>query len=502
MLEIPTIDLEQRIMQELEANPLLELGSEKSKEEETSPMDEGYDDFPSDESEDYLSDNEYADRDSDWQDEATQKEDVIDYDQVYESGKFDEDFDNAYDGGAQDDMPAYSLHTQNYSADDEEVEIVYAQESSFHDYLREQWGQLTLSDRDRAYGEYVISSIDDNGYLTRSAMQIADDISFSTGLDVSERDMEHIVQLVRKLDPPGVGAANLKDCLQLQLKELPQTDDVIHAQTIVNKAFDSLCKRHYAKIRQRFEWTEAEMQQAINIILHLHPKPGVLFGTPQSDIRKNHVIPDFIVENENGELVVSLNNADTPPIRIRQDYQDLLTSLMADKQRSKQHAESIRFIKQHMESGRFFIDAIQQRNNTLLTTMQAIVRFQHAFFEQGDDAFLKPMILQDIANLTGYDISTISRVSGEKYVRTDFGTYPLRHFFSEGLDDENGQEISTRRIKRELQDIISREDKRHPLNDDQLVEQMRQNGCLVARRTVAKYREQLSIPVARLRKQV
>lgn len=483
MLEIPTADLEQRIMQELMENPTLELGNDVQSADANVNEDEH------DEREDVVAE--------------LGQECIEDFDSTLDKWEGEEysSFDPEDDWSTNDNTPDYLLHISNYSADDEEVEVPLPSESTFHDYLKEQLGHLSLSDKDRALGEYIILSIDDDGYLRRSAQQLADDITFSTGVDVSEETMAVLIARIQGLDPAGVGASDLQQCMLLQLKREPQDATTERAITLVTKAFPSLSKRQYRKIQQRFDWTNDQMQEVLNKITHLNPKPGALFAGGATEQRINQVTPDFVVENDNGVLTVSLNNADIPPIHISEDYQRMLQEMSANKVGTRDN-EGIRFLKQHIESGRWFIDALKQRNVTLLNTMQAIVRFQQPFFREGDDAFLKPMILQDIADMTGYDISTISRVSNEKYVRTAFGTYPLRHFFSEGLDDAQGQEVSTRRLKRALRELIDNEDKRHPLNDDQLVEAMQKQGYVVARRTIAKYRDMLGISVARLRKEI
>lgn len=488
MLEIPTADLEQRIMQELMENPTLELGNDAQSAAQSTNED--------------VNVNEDDGQSDDIVTELG-KESIEDFDSTLDKWEGEEysSFDPEDDWASDNSSPDYLLHVSNYSADDEEVEVPLPSESTFHDYLTEQLGHLPLSDKDRALGEYIILSIDDDGYLRRSAQQLADDITFSTGVDVSEETMAELIARIQELDPAGVGASNLQQCLLLQLKRCPQDAINDRATLLVTKAFPALSKRQYRKIQQRFDWTDDQMQEVVNRITHLNPKPGALFAGGNTEQRINQVTPDFIVENDNGILSVSLNNADIPPIHISEDYQRMLQDMTTNKSHHRDN-EGIRFLKQHIEAGRWFIDALQQRNTTLLNTMQAIVRFQQPFFREGDDAFLKPMILQDIAEITGYDISTISRVSNEKYVRTAFGTYPLRHFFSEGLDDAQGQEVSTRRLKRALRELIDNEDKRHPLNDDQLVEAMQKQGYVVARRTIAKYRDMLGISVARLRKEM
>ena len=492
MLEIPAVELRQRVEEEIQANPLLEEIPEYERKERDEY--EEHDDYE----DDYLySDEPHADEDydsfGDPDDNYTAANDSVDINDAYTAGEFDDEYE----------LPDYRTETHNYSADDDPrgEEIPFSIGSTFHEYLLEQIGERSLTDEERAVAEYVVGSIDDNGWLTRTAEQMVDDLAFRSGIEVTDEQMQKVVDMVRSLDPPGVGAYNLQDCLLIQLRRRPETPANKLATRIIERYFTDFHKRHFERIRQRLDLTEDEMKDVLAEIGHLNPKPGNSFGGTLYEASGNQVTPDFYVTTEDGQLVVALNTGDIPDLRINEEYVSMLDSLNQDR-KSKGNKEGIRFIKQHMDSAKWFIDAIRQRNETLMRTMEAIVRFQHDYFVEGDETYLKPMILQDIANATGYDVSTISRVSNSKYVQTDFGTFPLKHFFSEGLATELGDEVSTREIKKVLREVISKEDKRHPLNDDQLVRLLKMENYIVARRTVAKYREQLGIPVARLRKEV
>lgn len=490
MLEIPAVELQQRITEEIQENPLLEIVPESEKKKEQSEYDDDYlykDDEPED-GEDYNRDDDFRDPDDGYQ----AANDNVDINDAYTAGEWDEEYD----------MPSYKTEMQNYSSDDDTGEdIPFSIGSTFFEYLNEQIGQQKISERERAIAEYVVGNIDDNGWLTRTSEQLVDDLAFRLGIEVSDEDMQHIVDIIRSLDPPGVGAFGLQDCLLLQIRRLKQSDPVRYATTILEKYFEDFHKRHFDRIQQRLGIDDEMMKAVMQEISRLNPKPGNSFGGTIYESNVNQVTPDFYISSDEGQLIVSINTCDIPDLRISEEYQEMLTEL-SDNKKNKGNREGIRFIKQHMDNAKWFIDAIRQRNETMMRTMEAIVRFQRDYFVEGDESYLKPMILQDIAEMTGYDVSTISRVSNAKYVQTTFGTYPLKHFFSEGLATESGDEVSTREIKKVLREVIDKEDKRHPLNDDQLVKLLRMENYKVARRTVAKYRELLGIPVARLRKEV
>ena len=492
MLEIPAVELRQRVEEEIQENPLLEEVPEweKPDRDERDNRDEYEDDYLYEDDQQPLEKDDYDFGEPD--ENYTAANDSVDIRDAYAAGDFDDEYD----------LPDYRTETHNYSDDDARgEEIPFSAGTTFHEYLMEQIGEKPLTEKERTVAEYVVGSIDDNGWLTRTPEQLVDDLAFREGIEVTDEEMEKVVDMVRQLDPPGVGAYNLQDCLLIQLRGRENTPANELAQRIIEKHFTDFHKRHFERIRQRLDLTEEEMKDALTEISHLNPKPGNSFGGTVYENNGNQVTPDFYVTTEDGQLVVSLNTGDIPDLRVNDEYVSMLNALGEDK-KSKGNKEGIRFIKQHMDSAKWFIDAIRQRNETLMRTMEAIVRFQHDYFVEGDETFLKPMILQDIADMTGYDVSTISRVSNSKYVQTDFGTFPLKHFFSEGLATELGDEVSTREIKKVLKEVIGKEDKRHPLNDDQLVRLLKLENYIVARRTVAKYREQLGIPVARLRKQV
>lgn len=499
MLELQYTELESRILEELQNNVALELDQDSPKEDTYSEEDYS---LPQDDEYDPQEDTYGQDNDG-WQedDQYVAANDSVDYDEVYMSGMFDGEYDSNYDGGS-DDIPEYKLRVFNYSADDEETEVPYSEELTFHEYLQEQLGQKPLSEKEREICNYIVGAIDDDGYLTRTPEQMVDDILFKMSIDITDEEMERMVGIVRQLDPAGVGATSPQDCMLLQLKRMGQSPIVQTSILIVNKCFEELKRHHYDRIRQRLNLQDEEVRDAIQLIQHLNPKPGSGFVKISGEAKMNHITPDFLVEREGNELIVSLIDSDLPVVRISKSFVEDLDRMSESKDTSKKNKESIRFYKERIDSAKWFLDAIQQRNETLINTMRAIVHFQRDFFLEGDDAFMRPMILQDIADRTGYDVSTISRVNSEKFVKTEFGTFSLKHFFSESIDDAEGQEVSTRKIKKVLREVVDAEDKSNPLSDDQLVDIMLENGCRVARRTIAKYRQQLDIPVARLRKEV
>ncbi|MBQ9340548.1 MAG: RNA polymerase factor sigma-54 [Paludibacteraceae bacterium] len=473
MLELPTTELQQRINEELQENPVLELGEDLDKPD------------ASEEENDYSLDDDMADVFGEEQDnDALQNEDFD-----YSTYTDDDEPDDYYDG--------YGARQQ----DDDMPESPVVAENDFYDYLRTQAGEQRLTEQQRQIVEYIIGNIDGRGYLTRTPEQMVDDLAFHVGIDISDEEMLHLVDIVRHFDPIGVGAYNLKDCLLMQLNAKKKTDAVRHAITFIEKDFTEVGKHHYSRLQKKYNITEEEVKAAINEITTLTPTPSSSFGGNIYEVQRSHIIPDFRVETYNDEIVVSLCDEDIPALHVSEDYQDMLAKMQNTKgKKSKTDRDGIRFLKQKIDSAKWFIDAIRQRNETLLNTMKAIVAFQRDYFIEGDDSFLKPMILDDIAKVTGYDPSTISRVSNSKYVLTDFGIIPLKHFFSESLTTDQGDEVSTREVKKILKDVISAEDKRHPLTDEQLVTLLAKDGYVVARRTISKYREQLGIRVARLRK--
>ncbi len=462
MLEIPTLELEERIRQELEENPALEEGAE--------PLEHPLDDD--------MDNSEYDD---------------TDYDSDLDLG----DYLN------EDDIPDYKLAANNKSRDEKHEDIPFSAGYTFHEHLISQVGLLHLNEKQRKLVEYIIGNIDEEGYLRRDAESMVDDIVFQAGVETSDEEMKSLIKKVQQLDPAGVGATNLQECLMLQLDRKEHTQTVLDARRIVGDYFEEFSKKHYDKIIRGMGITEETLKETLNEITRLNPKPGSAWGGSVLEKTFSVIIPDFIVENDEGTLTVQLNNANVPELRINSTYNDLFEDYSANKSnQTREMRNAVMFVKQKIDAARWFIDAIKQRQQTLLTTMTAIVNFQREFFIEGDEMFLKPMVLKDIADITGYDISTISRVSNSKYTQTEFGIFPVKYFFSEAMTNKSGEEISTREIKKVMQDIIDNEDKRNPLNDDKLVEALKAKGYVIARRTAAKYREQLNIPVARLRKEI
>lgn len=459
MLEVPTLELEERIRQELEENPALEEGAE-------------------------LSD------DDNYQDDLN------------DDGGNNDDMD-LEEYMMDDDIPDYRLKVNNTSKDDKREDIPFSIGKTFHEHLIEQLGLQDINDHLRTIAEYVIGNIDDEGYLRRPIESMVDDIVFHAGVSTNEQEVEDMIALVQEFDPAGVGASTLQECLKLQLERKTYRRETDIALRIIENYFEEFSKKHYDKIIKYLEITEDELRDAITEIAHLNPKPGNAWGGNLLEKSMSVVIPDFILENDEGKLRVHLNDSNIPELRVSTTYNDLFQTYTDQKgEKNTALKDAVVFARQKIDSARWFIDAIKQRHQTLLTTMQAIVNYQREFFTEGDDVYMKPMILKDIADITGYDISTISRVSNSKYIQTEFGVYPVKYFFSESMTNDSGEEVSTREIKKILQDCVESEDKRKPLNDDALAEVLKTKGYPIARRTVAKYREQLNIPVARLRKEL
>jgi RNA polymerase sigma-54 factor len=460
MLEVPTLELEERIRQELEENPALEEGAEADKESEE--MD----------------------------------------DLNIDDGGNNDDFDPE-EYMADDDIPDYKLKANNTSKDDKYEDIPFSVGMTFHEFLIDQVGLLQLSEKERMLIEYVIGNIDDEGYLRRTPEAMVDDIVFQAGIDTTDDEMYRVINLVRQLDPAGVGACNLQECLMLQLERKDTCKSVDLAIQLIKNYFEEFSKKHYDKIQRGLEMDDALLKKVMNEIIHLNPKPGNAWSGNIMEKSMGTIVPDFILENDEGQLTVMLNNSNIPELRVNNTYNEMFQDYAGNKQnQNKEMKDAVLFVKQKIDSARWFIDAIKQRQQTLLTTMIAIVNFQKDFFIEGDDTYLKPMILKDIADRTGYDISTISRVSNSKYIQTEFGIFPVKYFFSESMTNDSGEEVSTREIKKILQDCIDNEDKRKPWNDDALADVLKTKGYIIARRTVAKYREQLNIPVARMRKEI
>ena len=470
MLELPSIELGQRINEELQENPALEEGHEE-KEEWTNDMtmdEEGY--MP-----------------DDGLDDGRQRDPLQNEDFNYEQYVSD------------DETPSYMLRQQYSPADEDRREVPIIGGSSLIEELKAQIYLTKMTKPQRHIAKWVLGNIDDDGYLRRTTEQLVDDLMFQEQLTVTDAEMEDIVRQIKQFDPPGIASSNLQECLLTQLSRKPQTETVQLAQTILSEYFEAFSKHHFDKIIQKTGCTDEQFQAAVQEIVHLNQKPANAFTGSVYETQRQTVIPDFTIEERDEELYVVLNTGDIPELHVSREYSDMLEDYSAMPQ-TAENKQAAQFIKQKLDSARWFIDAIKQRNETLMKTMTAILKAQYDFFLDGEETSLKPMVLQDIADRTGYDVSTISRVSNSKYVETRFGIYPLKYFFSEAMTNAEGDEISTREIKKILQELVDAEDKHAPLTDEQLVEALGNNGYPIARRTVAKYRDVLGIPVARLRK--
>jgi len=459
LLEIPTMQLEQRIKKEIEENPALEEGVED--------------------------DNELSNEEEERQDENDQDEFSVD------------------DYLEDEDIPDYRLEAKNYSkGEDKKSDIPFSTGSSFHEFLAAQAGMRTMDEEQKKLVDYIIGNIDEDGYLRRELENIVDDMAFSLNISTTEEQLKEVLNIVQDLEPAGVGARNLRECLLLQIKRKGQDkEEIKNAGRILEKYFDEFTRKHYDKIKTRLDMGDEELKQALDEILKLNPKPGGSFSDPMNK-NSYHIIPDFVLEYTEEGLEISLNSRNVPELKINRTYSEMLETYSASKEKTKTQKEAVTFVKQKLDSAKWFIDAMRQRHNTLLLTMNAILDFQSEYFLEGDEKKLRPMILKDIAEATGLDISTISRVANSKYIQTHFGILPLKYFFSEGLQTDTGGEVSTREIKGILKECIDNEEKKKPLTDEKLTEILQSKGYMIARRTVAKYREQLNIPVARLRKEV
>lgn len=462
LTELPVLELEERIKQELEDNPALEEGLEPT--ENASEYDDDY--SPDD-------------------DTNISQEDITLGDYMNE-----------------DEIPDYQLRDNNRPSVGKQDEIPFSVAASLHEYLIEQLGECEFNEEDEKVAEYIIGNIDESGYLDRSLSAISDDLIFQQNIDVSVPQLEEILKTIQDFEPAGIAARNLQECLLLQLERKEKSSTVDYAISIITNYFDEFSKRHYDKIIRQLGIDEDILKEVIQEITTLNPKPGNNWGDSLS-ITLSTIVPDFTVEAYNGELFLSLNNRNIPDLRVSREYSDLLKGYSNNKESmSADNKNAAVFVKQKLDSARWFIEAIKQRQDTLQRTMQAIMDMQYDFFLTGDEAQLKPMILKDIAQRTGYDISTISRVSNSKYVQTSFGIYSLKYFFSESMQTDTGEEISSREVKAILKECIENEDKKKPLTDDKLSEILKEKGYIIARRTVAKYREQMNLPVARLRKEI
>lgn len=464
LIQLHTLEFEEELERELEENPALEIVKEDSKEDEYSSLEEAY------------------------QDEGTES--------------IETDFDvNEY---LYDDEPSYKTASSNYSPDDEEFdnESLLTEGQSLYDYLLEQIHLINISEEDLKIAEYLIGNLDTDGYLRREIKSIVDDLAFSQGIYTTKEKVEDILEnYVQKLDPAGVGARGLQECLLLQIEKKVSSDKAISlAANILRHQFDALTNKHYNKIIQKYDIEEDDLKDALDEISKLSPKVGGNFDTQTITINQE-IIPDFVIQVKDGQVIPLLNSKNAPTLRVSEEYKDILSTYSHDKN-SAEHKQAALFIKQKLDAAKWYIDAINQRQNTLLQTINAIVKFQKDYFITGDEKSLKPMILKDVADITGFDISTISRVVKSKYADTPNGIVYLKDLFSDSLTNDDGEEVSTKEIKTHLQEVINKENKRKPLTDDALVVILKEQGYNIARRTIAKYREQLNIPVARLRKEL
>jgi len=465
LLQVPTAELEARIEEEIELNPLLEEGEPDTETDTDDDTGEPADSLPEEapataddlDIKDYLRDDDYA---------------------GYKS----------YADGDEDD-------------DDREMPV--ANSSSLHETMLTQLGYLKLSDRQLAIGRQLIGSIEGDGYIRRDLAAIVNDLAFSQAIETDSEEVEEVLRKIQGFDPAGIAARNLQECLLLQLERMDDSQDVdvLVARRIIQECYEEFTKKHYPKILKKLDLDDEEfIKDAIELIVRLNPKPG---GETNSGMVKNqYVIPDFILTNNNGKLELALNSRNAPELRISRSYADMFQAYDKSDKRDKKLKEAVTFVKQKLDAAKWFIEAIQQRQHTLLRTMRAIIDYQYDYFLDGDETRLKPMILKDIAQRINMDISTVSRVASSKTIQTDFGTLPLKFFFSEGIATDSGEEVSSREVKKIIQDLIAAEDKIKPLSDEKIEEVLNQKGYNIARRTVAKYREQLNIPVARLRKQL
>lgn len=471
LLQITTANLEERIKEEMEENPALE-----------------YDDDTND-------DQYNLDEDSNANTEESDMDDVDLTNDTAEKVELDDFLKQEDDGG-------YGSYGDDYYGDQETKSTPIKLETNFHDHLIAQLGMLELDDTQQKIAIQIIGSIDEDGYLRREANAIVDDLAFGQNVATTPEEVTELTkQIQQQFDPPGVAAWTLQECLLLQLRRLtPQTDEVKHAIEVLEKYFNEFTKKHYDKIQRQLGLDDEAFKAVIHQIIRLNPKPGASFTITNK--AQTYVIPDFFVFNNNGILELSLNAKNAPELRVSEGYREMMKAYDRGDKKDKRQKEAVLFIKQKLDSAKWFIDAIKQRQHTLLQTMQAIIDFQHDFFLSGDDTNLKPMILKDIAAITKLDVSTVSRVANSKFVQTEFGTYRLKYFFSEALQTDSGEEVSTREVKTILSEMIGGETKRKPLSDEKLTDMLIEKGYNIARRTVAKYREQLNIPVARLRKEL
>ena len=464
LIQLPTQAFEQRLKQELEENPALDTGKESEASEDN------LDEF--DNSEETYDDNE-----------TIEAEDI-----------------NIDEYLSDDEVPEYRTQANNYSADDEDKSVPYAAGTSFTQHLTNQLNTFRLSDQEEEIAYFLVGGVDESGYIRRSLSDITDDLAFTQNVYTTEEEVEKVLHIVHQLDPAGVGARNLQECLSIQLHRKEQRPDVAMATAIIDKGFEQFTKKHYKKLMQKFNIDEEQLKDAIEQIEHLNPKPGGSYAGNNKIVQ--HIVPDFAIKIVNGELELTLNGRNAPELHVSREYNNMLKGYKETKEKSKSQKDAVMFIKQKLDAAKWFIEAVRQRQQTLFITMSSIMHYQKEYFLTGDERNLRPMILKDIADEIEMDVSTISRVANSKYVDTPYGTKLIKEFFSESMTNDQGEEVSTREIKKILETVIEEESKKKPMTDEALAKILKEKGYPIARRTVAKYREQLDIPVARLRKEL
>ena len=464
LIQLPTQAFEERLKQEIEENPALDTGKEEA---------DNFDDSLSNESE--------------YDDTGNEKIDAEDI--------------NIDEYLSDDEYPSYKTQSNNYSADDEEKQVPYAAGTTFHQSLKNQLNTFRINEEEKAIAEFLVGSIDDSGYIRREIIDLVDDLAFTQNVFTTEELVEKVLtNVVQKLDPIGVGARDLKECLIIQLKAKSETKSRALAISVLENAFDHFVKKHYKKLLDKFNVSEEELKEVIGEISKLNPKPGRSYAGNNKIAEQ--IVPDFTIRIIDGQLELTLNSRNAPELHVSREYNEMLKGYQSSKDKSKSQKDAVLFIKQKLDAAKWFIDAIKQRQQTLLVTMNSIMHYQYDYFLTGDERKLKPMILKDIADQINMDVSTVSRVANSKYVSTPYGTKLIKDFFSESMKNDQGEDVSTREIKKILENVIAEEDKRKPLTDEKLSKILKEKGYPIARRTVAKYREQLDIPVARLRKEI
>ena len=461
LIQLPTQAFEQRLKQELEENPALETGKEEAEQQDE------FDDI---------------------------------YDEETDNETINTDDINIDDYLSDDEVPDYRTKANNYSSDDEEKSVPYAAGISFNQYLINQLNTVYLTDEEWTIAEFLVGSVDESGYIRRPITDIMDDLAFTQNVYTDEKTIAKILSIVQDLDPPGVGARSLEECLIIQLERKELTPSVVLATAILKKSFEHFTKKHYQKLIQKHNITEEQLKEAIGEIEKLNPKPGGSYSGNNRIVE--HVVPEFAIRIVEGELELTLNGRNAPELHVSREYSNMLKGYKEAKEKSKSQKDTVLFIKQKLDAAKWFIDAIRQRQQTLFITMNAIMQYQEEYFLTGDERNLRPMILKDIADEIGMDVSTVSRVANSKYVDTPYGTKLIKEYFSESMKNEQGEDVSTKEIKKILETVILNEAKRKPLTDDKLAAILKDKGYPIARRTVAKYREQLGIPVARMRKEI